>query len=250
MVCRFRLHANVPLSVDDHKIVRDGIKALLFTNGEINIVGECEDGNQVLDFLENNKVDLILMDINMTNVNGIECTKSVNEKYPEIKIIALTMHIEEGYISKILKSGASGYILKNTGKAELIDAIKKVFNGENYVSRAFNNIARLAHPDFEWIIVYDGSEDGSRSLIQDHIELHGSLRVRFITAGRIGRQAALNRAVEAADCEYICNQDIDDLSEPDRLSLQSDFLSQNKDVGVLGGAYYVVDTIRNCRFAR
>jgi DNA-binding NarL/FixJ family response regulator len=128
------------LLVDDHKIVRDGIKALLFTNGLINIVGECDDGNQVLEFCENNHVDIILMDINMQDVNGIDCTKMVNEKYPTVKIIALTMHIEEGYISKILKSGAAGYILKNTGKTELIDAIKKVNNGENYFSKEVSNV--------------------------------------------------------------------------------------------------------------
>jgi DNA-binding NarL/FixJ family response regulator len=128
------------LLVDDHKIVRDGIKALLFTNGLINIVGECEDGNQVLEFLENNRVDIILMDINMQDINGIDCTKMVIDKHPTIKVIALTMHIEEGYISKILKSGASGYILKNTGKAELIDAIKKVNNGENYFSKEVSNV--------------------------------------------------------------------------------------------------------------
>jgi len=128
------------LLVDDHKIVRDGIKALLFTNGLINIVGECEDGNQVLDFVENNSVDIILMDINMQDINGIDCTKMVIEKHPNVKVIALTMHIEEGYISKILKSGASGYILKNTGKSELIDAIKKVNNGENYFSKEVSNV--------------------------------------------------------------------------------------------------------------
>lgn len=128
------------LLVDDHKIVRDGIKALLFTNGLINIVGECDDGNQVLEFLEKNHVDIILMDINMQDVNGIDCTKMVNDKHPTVKVIALTMHIEEGYISKILKSGAAGYILKNTGKSELIDAIKKVNGGENYFSKEVSNV--------------------------------------------------------------------------------------------------------------
>lgn len=122
------------LLVDDHKIIRDGIKALIQSQSNIEIVGECGDGVEVIPFLNKNDVDVILMDINMPIVNGIEATSIVTEKFPKVAVLALTMHDEEAYISKVLKAGALGYILKHLGKSELIKAIEKVANKENYFS--------------------------------------------------------------------------------------------------------------------
>lgn len=128
------------LLVEDHKILRDGLKAALSGNKEIKVIGECEDGNLVMDFLEKNEVDVILMDIKMPILGGIETTQQVNEKYPNIKILALSMYNEEAYIMKIFKAGASGYILKNTSIVEMIDGIKKVFAGEIFYSLEVANI--------------------------------------------------------------------------------------------------------------
>lgn len=123
------------LLVDDHKIIRDGIRALLRSSEDINIVGECSDGSQVLDALKQyENVDIILMDINMAEMNGLEATEMVLQEHPDIKVVALTMYNEESYISKILKAGASGYILKNTGKQELLEAMHKVKEGGTYFS--------------------------------------------------------------------------------------------------------------------
>ena len=128
--------------VDDHKIIRDGLKALLMGSDEVEIVGECTDGIHVNDYLRKNKenVDVVLMDINMPELNGIDATKKVLNEFPGTKILVLTMHNEEGYISKILKAGAKGYILKNTGDVELIDAIKKVNDGATYFSSEVSEI--------------------------------------------------------------------------------------------------------------
>jgi DNA-binding NarL/FixJ family response regulator len=123
------------LIVDDHKIIRDGIRALLRSTEDIRIVGECSDGAEVLDALRDQEnVDIVLMDINMPQMNGLEATEKVIQEFPDIKVVALTMYNEESYISRILKVGASGYILKNTGKQELIDALHKVKDGGNYFS--------------------------------------------------------------------------------------------------------------------
>jgi len=119
---------------DDHKILRDGLKALLSSNERIDVVGECTDGSEVLPFLEKTEADVVLMDIKMSKINGIEATKQVLDKYPEIKVLALSMYNEEIYITKMLEAGASGYILKNTGEDELIKAIETVFNGEIFFS--------------------------------------------------------------------------------------------------------------------
>jgi len=128
------------LLVDDHKIIRDGIRSLLSSNKEIEIVGECEDGDEVEAFLNANEVDVILMDINMKRMNGIDATEYILKKFPDKKVLALSMHNEEVYIAKILKAGALGYILKNTGKEELIEAINKVFDQENYFSKEVSDI--------------------------------------------------------------------------------------------------------------
>lgn len=128
------------LLVEDHKILRDGLKAALSGNKEIKVIGECEDGNQVLEFLEKNDIDVILMDIKMPIMNGIDTTQLVIEKYPTVKIIALSMYNEEAYIMKIFKAGASGYVLKNTSISEMIDGIKKVYAGEIFYSLEVANI--------------------------------------------------------------------------------------------------------------
>jgi DNA-binding NarL/FixJ family response regulator len=118
--------------VDDHKIIRDGIKALLSGTKEIEIIGECEDGDEIISFLKGHPADVVLMDINMKRMNGIDATSELLASFPEVKVVALTMHNEEGYISKILKAGAVGYVLKNTGKNELITAIQTVCEGKSY----------------------------------------------------------------------------------------------------------------------
>lgn len=128
------------LLVDDHKIIRDGIKAMLSDAENIEIVGECEDGALVLPFLDKNKVDVIFMDVSMPDQNGIETTKQVIEKYPDAKVIALTMHNQESYITKMLKVGAVGYVLKNTGCDDLLNAIKSVSSGQSYFSRDVSEI--------------------------------------------------------------------------------------------------------------
>ncbi|MFZ5552159.1 MAG: response regulator [Bacteroidota bacterium] len=128
------------LLVDDHKIIRDGIRSLLSSSSEIEISGECEDGDEVEAFLKDTPVDVILMDINMKRMNGIDATEYIMKKFPGTRILALSMHNEEVYIAKILKAGALGYILKNTGKEELIEAINKVNGQENYFSKEVSDI--------------------------------------------------------------------------------------------------------------
>lgn len=123
------------LIVDDHKIIRDGIRALLRSSENIQIVGECSDGSEVVDALKDlENVDIVLMDINMPKMNGIDATSVVLNEFPEVKVVALTMYNEESYISRMLTQGAVGYILKNTGKQELVDALQKISEGGNYFS--------------------------------------------------------------------------------------------------------------------
>jgi DNA-binding NarL/FixJ family response regulator len=124
------------LLADDHGIIRDGIKLMLNKSPELEIVAEANNGQEVIDYLAKNakSIDVILMDINMPVMNGIEATQKISEIYSDINILALTMHIEETYISNMLKAGALGYILKESNKEELIDAIKSIASGKKYYS--------------------------------------------------------------------------------------------------------------------
>ncbi|GAA4849345.1 response regulator transcription factor [Algivirga pacifica] len=120
---------------DDHQMFIDGIKSLLIDEPQIQVVGEAHNGKAVLDLLEDTNADLIIMDISMPEMDGIEATEHILKKFPDMKILGLSMHNDKDFISNMLKVGAQGYILKNTGKKELIFAIRTVIEGENYLSK-------------------------------------------------------------------------------------------------------------------
>ena len=122
------------LLADDHQLILDGINLLLKDAPDIDIVDEANHGDEVLDVLNRRKIDVILMDINMPFKDGITTTREVKQLYPDVKVLALTMVKEGPIITKMLDAGASGYILKNTSKDELISAIRKVANGSKYFS--------------------------------------------------------------------------------------------------------------------
>ncbi|WNF36008.1 response regulator transcription factor [Bacillaceae bacterium IKA-2] len=118
---------------DDHGVLLSGIKLLLSKVEEWDIVGTVSCGEEAIKNAEKWKPDLILMDISMPGIGGIEATKQIKEKFPFIKIVMLTMFSEEDYLKKALKAGASGYVLKKAVDTELISAIKAVLQGETYI---------------------------------------------------------------------------------------------------------------------
>ncbi len=120
------------LIADDHAIVATGVKAILDNKEFISVVGIVENGIHVLEFLEKEKVDIILMDINMPEMNGVVCTKKVKERHPEIKVIVLTMYKRKQFIRELIEVGADGCILKSNSGKELMNAIDRVQNGSSY----------------------------------------------------------------------------------------------------------------------
>ena len=121
--------------VDDHEIIRDGIKALLKGANGIEIVGEAENGREAIEILENGGIDLVLMDISMPVMNGIDATKYISKNFSEVKVMVLSMHDDESHIINMLKAGAVGYIFKNIGKVKLIEAINAVSSGDNFFAK-------------------------------------------------------------------------------------------------------------------
>lgn len=119
---------------DDHRVFREGIVSILENTGEIRVIAQAQDGKEVMEKLRKARPELILMDISMGEAGGIETTRLVREQYPEIKVLVLSMHSESSYIVRMLEAGASGYLLKDAGSAELINAIKAVAEGHTYFS--------------------------------------------------------------------------------------------------------------------
>lgn len=123
------------LLADDHKIFRDGIKSLLSKEKGIRVIAEASNSSEVLSFENLNQVNLVIMDIEMGTPNGIETTSILKKEHPEVNVLILSMLGLHDFIIQALEAGATGYILKNAGKDELLTAIKSVANGDSYFSR-------------------------------------------------------------------------------------------------------------------
>ncbi len=127
--------ANVKvLLADDHKIVRDGIKLMLESQVGIDVVAEANNGIEALEKLKEAIIDIVVMDINMPEMDGITATKEIKAEYPDVKILALTMSNDDLHIRQMIKAGASGYIMKSAGRSELKDAINSIMKGKHYFS--------------------------------------------------------------------------------------------------------------------
>lgn len=117
---------------DDHPFIIEGLKAYLTTESNIEIVGEANNGQQVLNLLMHTAPDIVLLDISMPGMTGIELTEKIKQQYPSVKIIVLTMHSKKEYVLELMRLGISGYILKSKGSEEVATAIAKVYQGKTH----------------------------------------------------------------------------------------------------------------------
>jgi len=123
------------LLADDHTLVRAGIRALLEKLPGLEVAGEASDGREVLDLIKTRQPDVVLMDISMPGLNGLEALARITRDFPKVRVIILSMHHNDEYVWQALKSGASGYLLKKAATTELPAALKGVVGGEIYLSR-------------------------------------------------------------------------------------------------------------------
>ena len=185
------------LIADDQELIRQSLSIILGLKEEISVVGGVGDGTEVLEFIAKEKPDIILMDIRMPTMDGVECTKIVKEKYPEIKIIVLTTFDDDKYVFSALKYGASGYLLKGISVDELEKAIHVVYGGgaminpeiASKVVELFSEMAQQNYDvmieaenvekinDMEWDIIKDVGHGMSNKEIAYHIGLtEGTVR--------------------------------------------------------------------------
>ena len=127
------------LVADDHEIVRQGLKTIISEHSDLSIAGEAENGDQVLKIVKKTKVDVVLLDFDMPEKNGLDTLIELKALYPKLPVMILSIFPEDHYGTRFLKAGASGYLQKSSATDKLIDAIRKVFNGGKYISSALTD---------------------------------------------------------------------------------------------------------------
>lgn len=130
------------LLVDDHTLVREGIRSSLLRYPFISIVGEADNGKDAVRKCKQLGPDIVLMDLNMPAMSGLDAIPLIRKSYPETRVIALTVHDTKEYVLQVLRSGASGYVMKDTSPEELVRAIESVFRGDSFFSPAVSRILR------------------------------------------------------------------------------------------------------------
>jgi two-component system response regulator NreC len=127
------------LLADDHAVVRQGFKMILGAQSDMEIVGEAGNGRETVELAERLKPDIVVMDVAMPELNGIEATRRLAESVPHARVVALSMHKDSVYVREILRAGARGYLLKDSVADDLVSAVRAVARGEGYLSPAVSN---------------------------------------------------------------------------------------------------------------
>src|ERR1700739_2302465 len=128
------------LLADDHQLMRSGIRLMLERESDLSVVGEASDGRQAVALAKSLRPDVVVMDIGMANLNGIEAAQQVTQNRPEVAIVMLSMHSDESYVLRALKAGARGYLLKDSAEADLIKAVHAVAGGKSFFSPAVSKV--------------------------------------------------------------------------------------------------------------
>ena len=143
------------LLVDDHEVVRSGLRMLLENQADLKIVGEASNGGQALELVETLRPDVVIMDITLPDISGIDATRQIKKLYPKVAVVALTIHEDQQYFFEMLQAGASGYVPKRAAPDDLITAIRAAHHGETYI---YPSLAKLLVKDF----ISRGEEDETR----------------------------------------------------------------------------------------
>jgi two-component system NarL family response regulator len=174
------------LIADDHRVVREGLMAILKTKEHIEVVGEAQDGQDAIQKVRTLEPDVILMDVSMPRMGGVEATRQIKREFPHIGIIALTMYDEQQYIFDLVRAGATGYLLKDTESSQIVEAIRAIHRGES-----------LIHPSVASKILAEFSllaqKKGKKPSWEDHDLTEREVTVlRLVADGKTNKEIANN----------------------------------------------------------
>ncbi len=144
-MCKIRV-----LLADDHRIVRQGVRALLEAEADMEVVGEVGEGLAIIAAIEQFQPDTLILDLMMPDINGLEVAKRVHEFAPEVRIVILSMHSSEAYVLQALRNGAYGYVLKDSSTESLVTAIRRTLAGHSYLSPPLHELALKAQTMNAW----------------------------------------------------------------------------------------------------
>lgn len=170
------------LLADDHTIVRDGLRALLERQADMSVVAEAADGRDCVRLAEEQSPDVVVMDIGMPQMNGIEATRRILSANPRTGVIILSMHHDESYVLGSLKAGAKGYLLKDSVRAEVIEAIRTVAQGRSFLTR---RISRMLQEDYVRQLERRGLDDSYDLLTDREREI-----LQLVAEGRTNKEVA------------------------------------------------------------
>jgi len=125
---------------DDHKIVVDGLVSILKDETDIHVVGTASNGQEAIEIIKHNKVDVAIIDIEMPIMTGVQVSIYLQDNYPDVKVLILSMYKTQGFVEKIVEAGAKGYILKNKGSEELVKAIRYIQKGQSYIGQEITDV--------------------------------------------------------------------------------------------------------------
>jgi len=173
------------LVVDDHAILRDGIRSLLESQEDIIVVGEASDGSEAIKLVGKLLPDIVLMDISMPKTNGLEATRSIKERFPKVNVLILTQHDNREYIAPALGAGASGYVLKRSGRREMLNAIRQVHEQGAFLT---SNITQE--------VLQEYSQSGRNNKTDEgHLTERERQVLQLITAGNSNKEIALELGI-------------------------------------------------------
>ncbi|MBV9507946.1 MAG: response regulator transcription factor [Acidobacteriia bacterium] len=170
------------LLADDHTVLRDGLRALLERQPDMVVVAEAADGRECIHLVETEMPDLVLMDIGMPNMNGIEATRRIAEDQPQTAVVILSMHQDESYVLRSLKAGAKGYLLKDSLRTEVLEAVRTVARGRSYFTR---KIGRMLQEDYVRLLESRGLEDSYDLLTGREREI-----LQLVAEGKANKEVA------------------------------------------------------------
>ncbi len=181
------------LLADDHNVLREGMRLLLERQPGFEVVGEAADGRATIALVEEQQPDVVVMDIAMPSLNGIEATRRIVDRYPRTGVVILSMHDDESYVIRSLKAGARAYLLKDALKAELVSAIQAVARGKSFFSP---RISRILQADYVEALARKGADDSYDLLTDREHEI-----LQLIAEGKTNKEIAnlLNLSLHTVD---------------------------------------------------